>query len=101
MINIFVLSLLMMLVTASSRILPIFFLNGKKLPPFAESFLYYVPFAILGALIFPDVLTATGNSVGSAAGAITSLILAWLGKGILVVLFGGIFAAFITAQFIF
>lgn len=101
MINIFTLSFLMMLATASSRILPIFFLNGKKLPPFAESFLHYVPFAILGALIFPDVLTATGNTTASAVGAVTAIILAWFGRGILVVLLGGIFAAFIAAQFAF
>ncbi len=97
--NIFVLSLMMMLVTASSRILPIFFLRGRSLPPFAESFLHYVPFAVLGALIFPDVLTSTGNAVSSAVGTAAALILAWFGKGILTVLLGGIFAAFLAAQF--
>ena len=90
---------MMMLVTASSRILPIFFLKGRKLPPFAESFLYYVPFAVLGALIFPDILTSTGSAESSAVGTAAALILAWCGKGILTVLLGGIFAAFLAAQF--
>lgn len=100
MTKIMVLSLLMMCVTAPSRILPVFFLGDKKLPPFTESLLHYIPFAILGALIFPDVLTAADSIYSSAAGAIVALILAWRGKGILVVLTGGIFATFIASQII-
>lgn len=88
----------MMLVTASSRILPAFFLQGRKLPPFLEAFLHYVPFAVLGSLIFPDVLTGTATVASSAAGALAAAVLAWFGRGILVVITGGILAAFFVSQ---
>jgi len=98
MTKVMVLSVLMMCVTAPSRILPVFFLGERKLPAFAESLLHYIPFAILGALIFPDILYASGNIYCSAAGAAAAFILAWTGRGILVVLAGGIFATFIVSQ---
>jgi branched-subunit amino acid transport protein len=98
MTKVMVLSVLMMCVTAPSRILPVFFLGNRKLPQFAESLLHYVPFAILGALIFPDVLSASDNIYSSAAGALTALFLAWMDRGILIVLTGGILATFITSQ---
>lgn len=98
MTKIIVLSILMMLVTAPSRILPAFFLTGRKLPPFVESFLYYVPFTILGSLIFPDILSSTGNVYSSVAGAAIAFLLAWFGRGPLVILLGGIFTAFIVSN---
>ncbi|NLX85400.1 MAG: AzlD domain-containing protein [Synergistaceae bacterium] len=100
MTRIMILSLFMMAVTAPSRILPVFFLEDRKLPQFIEALLHYIPYAVLGALIFPDVLTATGNIYTSAAGAVSALILGWYGRGILVVLTGGILAAYIAGQFI-
>lgn len=90
------LAVLMMLATAPSRILPILFLGGKKLPPFAEAFLDCIPYAALGALVFPGVLTATGDIRSSAAGALTALALGLLGRGPLVVLLGGIIAAYLA-----
>ena len=89
----------MMLVTAPSRILPVFFLSERKLPPFAEALLHYIPYAVLGALIFPDILTATGDIRSSAAGTIVAVILGWYGRGILTVLMGGILATFIVGHF--
>lgn len=93
------LAVLMMLVTAPSRILPIFFLGDRKLPPFLEAFLSYIPYAALGALIFPDTLTATGDFGSSATGALAALVLSWLGRGPLVVLLGGIGAAYLASLF--
>lgn len=90
------LAVLMMLVTAPSRILPIFFLGDRKLPSFVEEFLGYIPYAALGALVFPDVLTATGDIKSSAAGAVVAFTLGWLGRGPLVVLLGGILAAYLV-----
>ena len=98
MTKVMVLSILMMCVTAPSRILPAFLLSDRKLPRFVESFLHYIPFAILGALIFPDVLHATGSAYSSAAGAMAALLLGLSGRGIIVILTGAIASAFIAAQ---
>lgn len=96
MTKVMILSVLMMCVTAPSRILPLFFLGERKMSPFVESLLHYIPFAVLGALIFPDVLTATGDVKTSVAGAVTALMLGWFGRGPLVVLAGGIAAAYLA-----
>ena len=96
MTKIIFLSVLIMLVSAPSRILPIFFLADKKLPTFANSFLYYVPYAVLGALIFPDVLTSAGSMLSSCVGTTAALILAWSGQNIIIVLVGGILAAYLS-----
>lgn len=95
MTRLMLLSVLMMMVTVPSRVLPIFFLGGKRLSPFVEAFLGCIPYAALGALIFPGVLNATGDFRSSAAGALAALALGWLGRGPLVVLLGGISAAYI------
>lgn len=91
-----VLAVLMMLVTLPSRILPIIFLGERRLPPFVEAFLGYIPYAALGALIFPDVLSATGDIKSSTAGALVAFALGWIGQGPLIVLFGGILAAYLV-----
>lgn len=90
------LAVLMMLVTVPSRILPIFFLENRKLPIFIEAFLGYIPYAALGAMIFPGILTATGDFKSSAAGTLAAFALGWLGKGPLIVLLGGILAAYLA-----
>lgn len=97
MTKIIILSVLMMCATAPSRILPLFFLSGNKMPPFVESLLHYVPFAVLGSLIFPDVLTATGDFRSSAAGAMAAFLLGWFGRGPLLVLGGGILTAYVVS----
>lgn len=92
--NRYLLIFMMALMTAPSRILPAFFLSGRKLPESVETFLNYIPYAVLGALIFPDVLTATGDLKSSAAGAAAALALGLWGRGPLTVLAGAIAAAF-------
>ncbi len=97
MTKIMILSVLMMCVTAPSRILPVFFL-GKGFRPLLSHCCTFIP-TPSSEHIFPDVLTATGSIYSSTAGAITAIILGWYGRGILVVLVGGILATYITGNF--
>ena len=96
MSRIIVISILMALVTFIPRMLPMVLLGNKKLPPFWDSFFHYVPFAVLGALIFPDILSATGDRLGSISGTIVAIILAWRGYNPTVVVFGSIVGAVVT-----
>ena len=98
--RIVILSILMALVTVPSRVLPAFCLTDKKLPPFVESLLLYVPFAVLGALIFPDILFSTGDIRSAAAGFIVAFILGWREINIIVVLAASISAALAVTLFI-
>jgi len=86
---------LMALVTYIPRMLPVVLLRDIKLPPFINTFLQYVPFAVLGALIFPGVLTSTGNTQTAIAGMVVSVILAALRINIMLVVFGGILGVFL------
>lgn len=49
------------LVTYLPRFLPAWFLRGRKLHPFIEAWLKYVPVAVLAALLLPSLLVADGQ----------------------------------------
>lgn len=87
--------LLMALVTYVPRMLPMVFLGDRELPPFWDSLFYYIPFAVLGALIFPGILGATGDLSSSLAGMAAAVALAWWGRNPVIVVFGAIAAAFV------
>ena len=53
---------LMALVSYLPRVTPLAFLRQKIKSPFIQSFLYYVPYAVLGAMTFPAILSATGDT---------------------------------------
>ena len=52
---------------------------------FLRSFLHYVPYAVLGAMTFPDVLYSTGNMGTAACGVAVAVALAWRGRSLLTV----------------
>lgn len=87
--------LLMGLVTFLPRMLPLTFLNNMRLPRFLNSFLRFVPFAALGALIFPGILSSTGDLKSALAGGTVSLLLALWRVNITLVVFGGILGAYL------
>lgn len=83
-------ALLMALVTYLPRMIPLVFLGDRKLPPFWENLFRYVPYAVLGALIFPEVLHSTGRLTSSVAGTVAALAVAAWGKGLIWVVFSAI-----------
>ena len=46
----------MLLVTYLPRVLPMWLLSSKSLPPVVEAWLRYVPVAVLAAMLFPAIL---------------------------------------------
>lgn len=72
-------------VTYLIRVLPLVIFKGKITNTFIKSFLYYVPYAVLGAMTFPAILFSTGNYVSSVAGFIVACILAFKEKSLLTV----------------
>lgn len=81
-------------VTYLIRMLPLTAIRGKVKSPFVQSFLYYVPYAVLGAMTFPAVFSATGSLTASAIGAAVALVLGWMGKSLLTVAAVACLAAF-------
>lgn len=92
--------LLMALVTYLPRVLPLVVFRKEIKSNYVKSFLYYVPYAVLGALTFPDIFYSTGNFATAICGTIVALILAYKDKGLVVVAIGAIITVYITG-FIF
>lgn len=92
--NLFITVIFMAAVTYIPRLLPMVLLKDMKLPPYLKVFLQFIPFAALGALIFPGILTSTGNISSAIAGGILAIILSFFKANIMIVVLGGIFGAY-------
>lgn len=72
-------------VTYLIRMIPLTFFQKEIKSPFIKSFLFYVPYAVLGAMTFPAIFTSGGSLIPSIAGTIIALILAYKEKGLVTV----------------
>lgn len=86
-------------ITYLIRVLPITVLRKKISSSFIQSFLFYIPYAVLAALTFPAIFTATGNSFSSVAGTVVALVLAYFDRGLVVVAIGAVTGALIVGLF--
>ena len=92
---------LMAAVTYIPRVFPIAVFTRKIESRFFKSFLYYTPFAVLGAMTFPGILWATSNFYGSLVGLVVALILAYHEQGLMKVALGAVLAVYICELWIF
>jgi branched-subunit amino acid transport protein len=81
----------MAIVTYIPRLVPLLFLRSLKLPAKFQRFLSLIPYTVLGALIFPGVLTSTGNLFPAIVGTVTAFILSWMELNLIFVIIGSIF----------
>lgn len=73
-------------VTYLIRMLPLVIFRKKIENTFIKSFLYYIPYAVLAAMTFPAIFSATGGGIWSAlAGLLVALLLAFFEKGLVTV----------------
>ena len=86
----------MSLVTYMVRMVPLTFFNKKINNRFLKSFLYYVTYAVLGAMTFPEIFFSTGFIWSGVAGAAVALIVAFCGRSLLTVAISACAAALIT-----
>lgn len=77
--------IVMAAVTYLIRMLPMTVWRRPIRSRFIQNFLAYIPFAVLGAMTFPEVLYSTGDLRTAAAGVLVAVILAWRGKSLLTV----------------
>ena len=78
------------------RVTPLIIFRKKIRNRFVQSFLYYVPYAVLAAMTFPAIFTATGNTAASLIGTGAALVLAFFRRSLLIVALGAAAAAFIA-----
>lgn len=82
-------------VTYLIRMLPLVLVKKKVENGFIRSFLFYVPYAVLGAMTVPAVFYATDSVFSAAAGLGVALVLALCKKGLLTVAVGATMAVYL------
>lgn len=90
----------MCIVTYLVRMIPMVIFRKKITNRWVNSFLYYVPYAVLAAMTFPGIFTSTGNIESAIAGCIVAVVLALFEKSLLTVAVGAVLAALVM-QLIF
>lgn len=88
------------LVTYIPRMLPFVLFRGKELPKFLQEILKNVPYATLGALIFPGILLIGEDIWYGVIGAFAAFVIAYLGANVIFVVLGSIAVLSIYSIFI-
>ena len=86
-------------VTYLIRMLPLAVFQKQITSKWIKSFMYYIPYAVLGAMTFPAILYSTGNIVTAALGCGAAVVLAYFNRGLLVTALGASMVVFLTGLF--
>ena len=78
----------MALTTYVIRMLPMAIFRKKINDKRVQSFLYYVPYAVLSAMTFPAIFSSTGSEVSAVVGCVVAIVLAYMKRGLLTVAVG-------------
>ena len=92
--------LTMALVTYLVRVVPLTLFRKEITNEFFLSFLYYVPYACLAAMVFPAILTSTDYVLSGAVGLIVGLFMAYKEKSLMTVALTACAAVFICERII-
>lgn len=87
--------LVMAMVTYLIRVLPLTCFRKKVRSRFIRSFLYYVPYAVLGAMTFPHIIYSTENIIYAMIGTGVALLLGYLEKGLTTVALVSVLAVYL------
>lgn len=72
-------------VTYLIRMLPLVLFRKPITNQYIRSFLFYVPYAVLGAMTFPAIFTSTDSVLSAIVGTAVALVLSYLEKSLLTV----------------
>ena len=94
---------LMFLTTYLIRVIPIGFVRRKMENAWIQDFLYYIPFCVLSAMTFPDVLYSTSAAgtephitVSAVIATAVAIIMAWRKRGLVAVAIVAVVVAIIV-----
>ena len=74
--------LIMIVVIALIRILPVTLIRRQIKNRFIRSFLYYVPYVTLSVMTFPAIVEATNSPIAGAIALVCGIVAAWFGLGL-------------------
>lgn len=92
--------LIMAGVTYLIRMLPMVIFKRKIESNFVKSFLYYVPYAVLGAMTFPAIFTTTASLYSAIAGTIIAVLLSLREKSLLTVALSACLTVYVVEWFL-
>ncbi|MBQ7377628.1 MAG: AzlD domain-containing protein [Clostridia bacterium] len=83
-------------VTYLIRMAPFVLFRKKIRSRFLRSMLYYLPYAVLSAMVIPAVFSSTGSLLTAVVGLAVAILLAVFNRSLLVVALGASSAAYLT-----
>lgn len=81
------------------RAVPFTLCKEKIKNRFIQSFLAYVPYAVLGAMTFPGIFYSTGNTLASGVGTAVALVLAFCNRSLTTVALAACGASYLMLLF--
>ena len=99
-IHIIIYILVMAGVTYLIRMTPFVLFRKKITNRFVRSLLYYLPYAVLSAMVIPDAFYSTGSVITAAVGLSVACLLAFLNRSLIVVALGASAAVYVTGLII-
>lgn len=78
------------------RMIPMVLFEKKLKNRFLLSFLYYVPYAVLSAMVIPAIFYASDNLVSAAIGFVVAVVAAFFDRGLVTVASLACVSVFIT-----
>lgn len=85
----------MAVATYLPRVIPLAIFRKKIKNRFLQSFLMYMPYGVLAAMVFPDVLTSTASIVSALAGLAVSLVMSYKNLGLMPAALGATVTVFL------
>jgi branched-subunit amino acid transport protein len=92
----FIAVILMAVVTYLPRAIPVSLFRREIKSKYIRSFLKYVPYAVLGALTFPEIFYSTGSSITALCGTLVAIFLAYKEKSLVVVAVAAILTVYVA-----
>lgn len=83
--SIYIYMIIMAGVTYLIRMLPLVLFRKKIENPLIQSFLYYVPYTVLGSMTFPAIFTSTSSFISALSGTVVAMYLAYKEKSLVTV----------------
>ena len=83
-------------VTYLIRVVPFTVFRKKIQNHFLQSFLYYIPYAVLSAMTIQAIFYSTGSMVTAAVGTVVAVVLAYFNLPLIVVALAASAAALVT-----
>lgn len=88
--------LIMALVTYLIRMVPFVLIRKKIKSRYIRNCLYYIPYAVLGAMTIPEIFYSTGERITAAAGFVVAVLLALRNKSLIIVAVCSSLAAYLV-----